>query len=211
MHTFNRFLVILICLTGVIFWCLVLLVVWFAPTELGTALGQIGRILRLQPVLLQVLTSGFGVSSVLVSLLILAGEFTARSAGSVRLASSQSADVSLETVGGHLRAALMPTPNVASLRPLVRRRGVSAIDVRLEVEPLAGSMLPALADQLAAATKHQVERELGLTLKNVTVQFSDAVATGSDADRRLPAIGDQAIRVPSAAASPTPPAQPDQP
>lgn len=210
MHSFNRFLVILICLTGVIFWCLVLLVVWSAPTELGAALGQIGRILRLQPALLQVLASGFGVSSILVSLLILAGEFTAQSAGIVRLTGSSGAEVSLETVGGHLRAALTATPSVASVRPQVRRRGVSAIDVRLEVEPMAGAVLPALADQLAAATKHQVERELGLTLRNVTVQFAEAA--GGDGDRRLPTIGDQPITVPGATpVLPVPPIPTEQP
>jgi hypothetical protein len=86
---------------------------------------------------------------------------------------------------------------------------VSAIDVRLEVEPAAGAVLPALADQLAAATKHQVERELGLTLRNVTVQFADAVS-GEGGDRRLPVIGDQPIIVPGAAPAGTAPAAPTE-
>ncbi len=204
MHTFNRFLVILLCLSGVIFWVLVLLIIWFAPTELGSALGQIGRQLRLQPTLLQVVVSGFGLSSVLVALLILAGEFTAQSAGTVRLTGGgRSADVSLDAVNAHLRAALTQIDGVASVRPMVRRTGASSIEVRLEVEPANGIALPPLADQLAAAVKHQVETELGLSLKNVTVQFVDATGFRAEGERQLPSIGDQSVTVPGAGIAPS--------
>ncbi|MSQ10361.1 MAG: hypothetical protein EXR52_05075 [Dehalococcoidia bacterium] len=208
MHTFNRFLVILLCLTGVIFWALFLLILWFAPTELGSALGQIGRQLRLQPALLQVVASGFGLSSVLVALLILAGEFTAQSAGTVRLTGGgRSADVSLDAVNVHLRATLTPIDGLASVRPMVRRTGASSIEVRLEVEPAGGVALPALADQLATSVKHQVETELGLSLKNVSVQFVDATGFRAEGGRQLPSIGDQTVTVPGAGFGSAPSAQ----
>ena len=71
MNTFNRFFVILVCVTTIIFWCLVMLGLWTLPARLTELFFTLSRIFRTGPLLLQTLVSAFGLSAVLLSLLVL--------------------------------------------------------------------------------------------------------------------------------------------
>lgn len=211
MHTFNRFLVILVCLTAIIFWALVLLVIWAAPTELGGALVAIGRQLRLQPFLLQALVTGFGACSVLVSLLILTGEFTARNGSTVRVAQSSGgpAEVSLEAIGAALRARLADVEGVLRVRPVVHRASATSVDVRLEVRAAPTALLAALADRLAAEARDTVAQSLGVGLRRLSVLFVEG-EFGADGAPALPRGDQEPVVVPSAmqAAQGSPPQEP---
>ena len=173
MNTFNRFLVILITLTGICFSLGALLVVWALPSELGTTLRQTALLMRDSPLLLQGLVTAFAVSFTLVALLILVGEFTPQGpSATIPLAgvSGGGATVSLESVTERIKNDVEQVPGVRMARPRVRlvRR---AVDVLVEVRPEPETHLPAKAEEVHQVVRRAVEERLGVRLRNIRVNF----------------------------------------
>ncbi len=172
MNTFNRFLIILICLTALCFWLGALLVVWAMPVELRAALQTTALVLRDSTLLFQGVISAFAVSFILVSLLILVGEFSPQAPRVIPLtgASGGNATVSADTVIERVKGAVEQVAGVRSVRPRVRSvRGGVEMDLEVRTEP--ESHLPTKADEVRQAVRSATEEQLGLRLKDVKVHF----------------------------------------
>lgn len=194
MNTFNRFLVILISLTAICFSLAALLAVWVTPDELGASLRQTATILRANPLLIQGLVTAFGVSFILVALLILVGEFGPQEPSAIPLAgvAGGGATVSVDTITERIKDEVEQLPGVRMARPRVRpRRG--AIDVAVELRTYPDVHLPTKADEVVQSVRRAVEEGLGVRVKDVRVNFQP------DAGRVTPGPQGE-IRVPGASA-----------
>lgn len=205
MNTFNRFLVILIALTAICFSLAALLVVWVLPNELGASLRQTALILRDNPILLQGLVTAFGVSFILVSLLILVGEFGPQQPASIPLAgvAGGGATVSVDTITERIKGEVEQLPGVRMARPRVRT-GRGGVTVALEVRSEPDVHLPTKADEVVQVVRRAVEDRLGVPVRDVRVNFQPDSGRGSPRPQ-----GD--IRVPGAQTPPEPPPAPSPP
>lgn len=210
MNTFNRFFVILVCVTTIIFWCLVMLGLWTLPARLSELFLNLSRIFRTTPLFLQTLVSAFGLSAVLLSLLVLAGEFTSQRRGTVRLQRSGGhAEVPVETIATRLRAALEGVDGLLSARPLVRTVTADAVEVLVEAHAAHGVALPPLADRVSLRVQQAVFDEMGVNLRTVRVTFLEG--PGPDSTPVVPFVSSGPIVVPSADPSVAPGAAQEPP
>lgn len=172
MNTFNRFLVILICLTAICLALGAMLLVWASPGELGAGLRATTIILRDKPFILQVVITAFSAGLILVALLILAGEFTSQEPASIPLTgvSGGGATVSMETVAGRVKTEAEAIPGVQFARPLVRRTK-GGVDAVIEVRPEPDAHLPTTAAEIREAVRRTLEDRLGVAVKDVRVSF----------------------------------------
>ena len=198
MHTFNRFLVILITLTAICLALAALLIVWVTPNELGIALRQTAAVLRASPLVVQGLVSALAVSFILVSLLILIGEFGPQEPAEVPLAGVAGGDatISVDTITERVKEEVEALPGVRVARPRVRPRR-DAVDVLVELRTYPDAHLPTKADEVMQTVRRALGEGLGVSVRDVRVSFQP------DAGRSTRPLGD--IRVPGAAASSDPP------
>lgn len=198
MNTFNRFLVILIALTAICFSLAALLVVWVLPNEFGASLRQTALMLRDSPILIQGLVTAFGVSFILVALLILVGEFGPQEPSAIPLAgvAGGGATVSVDTITERIKDEVEQLPGVRMARPRVRA-GRGAVDVAVELRTFPDVHLPTKADEVVQSVRRAVQEGLGIQVKDVRVNFQP------DAGRGAPRPQGK-IRVPGVA--PEPPA-----
>lgn len=202
MNTFNRFLVILISLTAICFSLAALLLVWVIPNELGASLRQTSLILRDNPILIQGLVTAFAVSFILVSLLILVGEFGPQEPSAIPLAgvAGGGATVSIDTITERIKDEVEQLSGVRMARPRVTsRRG--AIEAVVELRTYPDVHLPTKADEVVQSVRRAIEEGLGVQVKDVRVNFQPDAGRGSPRPQ-----GE--VRVPGAAVDP-PPARPD--
>ncbi len=173
MHAFNRFFVILTCVAGVIFWCLLILLVWALPRELAVALSQTGSVLRNNPLVLQSVLGAFGASSILLALLVLAGEFSGERQGTVRIphAGTGQAEIDSDSIATRLRERLSTVDGLVTARPRVQAPTNGVLDVQVEAQARPGMPLPPLAEAISTAVQDVVEAELGVQLRAVKVSF----------------------------------------
>ena len=172
MNTFNKFLVILLALASVMFWLTVVFIVWTLPGELVLALRDTAALIRGSQLLFQGLVTAFGVSSVLVALLILAGEFSSQEAAfvSITRVSGGSAVSSLDAIAQRLKSELEQLPQIRMARPRIRNLR-NAIEVLVEVRTDPEAHLPTKADEVCQAVRQIAEERLGVRLKNVRVNI----------------------------------------
>ena len=191
MSTFNKFLVILLALASIVFWLTVVFIVWTLPGELALALRDTAVLIRGSQLLFQGLITAFGVSSVLVALLILAGEFSSQepSVAIISQVTGGSAVISLDAIAQRLKSELEELPQIRMVRPRIRNLR-KAIDVRLEVRTDPETHLPTKADEVCRVVRQITEDRLGVRLKDVRVNIQP------DAHER------------PSATTPTPPAAP---
>ncbi|MBI2887507.1 MAG: alkaline shock response membrane anchor protein AmaP [Chloroflexi bacterium] len=215
MNLFNRFLVILMALVGIAFWLAAVFVVWALPGEVVVALRDSAAFIRGNVLLFQGLMSAFGVSSILVLILILVGEFSAQEPAVVRIAqvSGGVAAISVEAIAQRVKADLEQIPQVRLARPRIRNRR-SAIDVMVELRTDPETHLPSKANEVCQAVRHTVEERLGVQLKDVRVQIQPDTHSRPMAAQPARAGEGAApgeILVPGALRAPQPPAEPQEP
>jgi hypothetical protein len=204
MNTFNRFLVILLCISGVIFWSLLLVVVWTAPAEFGLTLTNLGRLFRIQPVMLQALITGVGLSCIVLGLLVLVGEFTPQRSRPVRIRGGEheTAEITTDAIAALLHDRLALLGGLAFAHATAQAVSADAVNLLVEAEALPNAHLDTVAGEISREAHQVVQTELGVSLRSVRVTFVDAHDGGLRADQPLPPAGN-AIVVPTA----TPPAE----
>ncbi len=184
MNAFNRFLVILGSLTCIAVWVGALLLLWFYTAEVIVGLRLSAMWLQSQTLLSLGIISAFGLSFVLVSLLILIGEFSARSPAGVRLlgVAGGGATVSVDAIVRALKDEVERLDGVQLARPRVQpeRDGVR---VRLEVRNAAGAQLPALAEAVSQSARGVLEERMGVKLRGIAVHFMPDNAGGAPGTR----------------------------
>lgn len=172
MNTFNKFLVILLALASIVFWLTVVFIVWTLPGELALALRDTAGLIRGSQLLFQGLVTAFGVSSVLVALLILAGEFSSQEPAFVIITqvSGGTAAISLDAIAQRLKSELEQLPQVRMARPRIRNLR-NVIDVLVEVRTDPDTHLPTKADEVCRVVRQIAEERLGVRLKDVRVNI----------------------------------------
>lgn len=172
MNAFNRFLVILGALAVAFFWLGAIFIILVLPEQLLLALRDTAFAIRNNTLLVQVFVTAFGVSAILVALLILAGEIAPRQPTAVRInhVSTGSAVISIDAMVQQLRGAIEAVPLVSMARPrLTVRKG--AVDVVVELRTSAQAQLRTVADDVCAVVRRVVEGEIGAELRSVRVAF----------------------------------------
>lgn len=180
MNTFNRFLVILGALAVIFFWLGAIFIILVLPDQLLLGLRDTAFAVRNNTVLVQVFVTAFGVSAILVALLILAGEIAPRQPNSVRInhVATGSAVISLEAMAQQLKGAIETVPLVSMARPrLSVRKG--AVDVVVELRTATQAQLRNIADEVCAVVRQVVENEIGAELRSVRVAFQQTGRGGS--------------------------------
>ena len=175
MNTFNKFIVTLFCLAAILFWIAVMLIIWVLPGEVIVALRDIAVLLRNNTLLVQGSFTAFGVSSILVALLILAGELSPQNTGTVRLRQVKggAAGITVEAITQQIKYDVEQLSDVSMARPSVRSHR-DAVDVLIELRTNPEATLLAKADEVCQVARDTVERKLGLQLRNVQVTFNNA-------------------------------------
>ena len=188
MNAFNRFLVILLAATGIFLWLAAIFLVWFFPGELTVALRDLAGLLRTSTLLVQGGLTAFGVSSILVALLILVGELTPRQSTEVQLThvTNGTAAVSVDAIAQRLKSALEQMPQVSMARPKISNFR-NAIDVLVELRSEPEAHLSAQADEVCQAVRAIVEEQLGVRLRNVRVTFHNDGHDGREQNPRMTA------------------------
>ena len=196
MNTFNRFIVTLFCLAAILFWIAVMLIIWVLPGEVLVALRDTAVLLRNNTLLVQGSFTAFGVSSILVALLILAGELSPQNTGTIRLRQVKggAAGITVEAITQQIKYDVEKLSDVSMARPRVRSHR-DAVDVLIELRTNPEATLLAKADEVCQVARDTVERKLGLQLRNVQVTFNNANVQRSR----------QAATAPAASASPEEP------
>lgn len=172
MNTFNRFLVILICLTFICLALGALLLIWGSSAELATALRATAILLRDNPFILQAVVTAFSTGLILVALLILAGEFTSQEPVSIPLTGvpGGGAAVSIETVTERIKSEAEAVQGIRFARPRVHRaRG--GIEAVIEVRPEPDTHLPEKAGEIREAVRRALEDRMGVAVKDIRVSF----------------------------------------
>lgn len=198
MNTFNRFLVILLTLLGLLFWFGVVLLVWLFPRELSLILRDLAALFRTETLVMQGVTTAAAVSFILVDLLILLGEFSSEQPAVVELRTDGGTSVSLATIAQRLKDELEALPGVAMARANVRA-AKNLVELRLEVRPERDAQLPAMAEEVHQRTRMVVENQLGVRLRDVRVVFHTANNAGRE---DTPPTTTRDIVVPGATARP---------
>lgn len=175
MNTFNKFLVILLAVTGIFFWLTAIFIAWLLPVELSTALRGAAILIRSNVLLFQGLITAFGVSSILVSLLILAGEFSEYEPSVLRLPSftGGTAFIPFEAVVQTLRSDLELVPQVRTALPHVRNVR-NAIEVFVDLRTDPDAHLPTKAEEVCRTVKETAEKRLGIRVRDVKVNIQHA-------------------------------------
>ncbi len=175
MNTFNRFIVALFCLAAILFWIAVMLIIWVLPGEVLVALRDTAVLLRNNTLLVQGSFTAFGVSSILVALLILAGELSPQNTGTIRLRQVKggAAGITVEAITQQIKYDVEQLSDVSMARPRVRSHR-DAVDVLIELRTNPAAMLLAKADEVCQTARDTVEQKLGLQLRNVQVTFNNA-------------------------------------
>ena len=167
--SFNRFLLILIAITIILFWAGMVFLVWAFPEELGLIFSGMGRTLRVQPALLQIIISGFGGSAIAVSILILIGELFPKEEAVLKV--SGQAAISIEVVVGTLKQALEQQPGVRAARPIIVQHN-NDVDVLVDLNTDLDGELAPKADESVQIVRNLLERTWGLRVKDVKVTFA---------------------------------------
>ena len=206
MKTFNKFLVILLAVAGIFFWLTTISIAWLLPVELSTALRGTAILIRSNILLFQGLITAFGVSSLLVSLLILAGEVSEHEPSVLRLPSftGGTAFIPFEAVVQALRSDLELVPQVQTALPHIRNAR-NAIEVFVDLRTDPDTHLPTKAEEVCRTVRETAEKRLGIPVKDVKVNIQYALrakdvsaAPRQEADHTDP----QEILVPPAFAVP---------
>lgn len=175
MNTFNKFLVILLAVTGIFLWLTAISIAWLLPVELSTALRGTAILIRSNVLLFQGLITAFGVSSILVSLLILAGEFSEHEPSVLRLPSftGGTAFVPFEAVVQTLRSDLELVPQVRTALPHVKNVR-NAIEVFVDLRTDPDAHLPTKAEEVCRTVRETAEKRLGIRVRDVKVNIQHA-------------------------------------
>lgn len=212
MNAFNKFLVVLMTLVGILFWGGAIFVMWFLPEELGAVLRALsGALIQGNPVLVQALVTVFGASVILVSLLVLTGEFTDHEPESIRLpqVSGGSAFVPIASIGQRVKSQVEQEPAARIVRPRIRRVR-DGLEVVMDLRVAPDADLGQTAEASCRHVRDVVEQQLGLPLKDVRVNIShDPRARPMAEAARVPVAGERRegeILVPAAAQRPPEPA-----
>lgn len=172
MNTFNKFLVILMALMVVSFWVTAVLLVWLLPDALGGAMRSFSVLLRAHNLLFQAVITTFGVSSILVSLLILAGEFAEHEPAVIKLATSSGgvAFVSLDSLSQRLKSEVESIAQIQLVRLRVRPVR-DQLDVLAEVAVTPDAHLTTKSEEVMAMVRSVATQRMGVPVKNVRVDI----------------------------------------
>ena len=175
MNTFNKFLVILMVLGSIFLWFGAIFSVWFLTDRLLLALRDTAFLLRDNTMLVRTFVTAFGVSAILVALLVLAGEFSPGQPKVIRLRSvaGGSAVVTVEAMTARLKAEIERVPLVQMARPKVNVRK-NAADVVVELRTAGPVHLPTVADEVCKVVREVMDSQMGTELRSVRVAFQQA-------------------------------------
>ncbi len=176
MNTFNKFLVILIALGSICLWFGAIFAVWFLPEKLLLALRDTAFLLRDNTQLVRGFVSAFGVSAILVALLILAGEFSPGQPRWLRIGrvAGGTAVVTIEAMTGQLKAEIERVAMVQMARPRIISVRKNAADVIVELRTAGQAHLPTVADEVCNIVREVMENQMGTELRSVRVAFQQA-------------------------------------
>ena len=176
MNTFNKFLVILIALGSICLWFGAIFAVWFLPEKLLLALRDTAFLLRDNTQLARGFVSAFGVSAILVALLILAGEFSPGQPRWLRIGrvAGGTAVVTIEAMTGQLKAEIERVAMVQMARPRIISVRKNAADVIVELRTAGQAHLPTVADEVCNIVREVMENQMGTELRSVRVAFQQA-------------------------------------
>ena len=181
MNTFNKFLVILMALMLISFWVTAILLIWLVPDALGNTLRNLSVLLRAHNLLFQILLTTFGVSTVLVSLLILAGEFSDHEPSVFKIAtpSGAVAFVPLESLAQRLKNEIESSGQVHMARVRLRP-AKDKLDVLADVAVAPDTGLATKLQEIEAIVRGAAQEQLGVPVRNVRLNLRHA-ARGSSA------------------------------
>ncbi|GEM_PF-3222943 len=172
MNTFNKFLVVLMALMTVSFWVTAVLLVWLLPDALGSAMRSFSVLLRAHNLLFQAVITTFGVSSILVSLLILAGEFAEHEPAVIKLNTSSGgvAFVALDSLSQRLKSEVESIEQIQMVRLRVRPVR-NQLDVLAEVAVAPDAHLTTKSEEVMAVVRAVATQRMGVPVKNVRVDI----------------------------------------
>ncbi|MSQ27223.1 MAG: hypothetical protein EXR51_03670 [Dehalococcoidia bacterium] len=175
MNTFNKFLVILMVLGSIFLWFGAIFSVWFLADKLLLALRDTAFLLRDNTMLVRGFVTAFGVSAILVALLVLTGEFSPGQPKVIRLRSvaGGSAVVTIEAMTARLKAEIERVPLIQMARPKVNVRK-NAADVVVELRTAGPAHLPTVADDVCNVVREVMDSQMGTELRSVRVAFQQA-------------------------------------
>ena len=172
MNTFNKFLVILIAIGSILLWFGAIFAVWTLQDRLLLALRDTAFLLRDNVQLVRLFVTAFGVSAILVALLILAGEFSPGQPRSIQIGNvaGGTAVVTIEAMTSRLKAEIERVAMVQMARPRITIRK-NAADVVVELRTAGQVHLPPVADNVCNVVRDVMENQMGAQLRSVRVAF----------------------------------------
>lgn len=166
MDAFNRVVVVLFLLAG-----LVLLPAFFLfPRELAgslsNALVDFGRTLEgIQPTLRLGVGIILAVLSFLLCLLLLIMELRPRKPGVIMVSRADKGEILLDlgSIAGRIQQAVAKIPSVVDVKPVIKRKG-NGVDINLSVVTTPEVNVPEKSSEIMEAVRKLMEEEIGVKL-----------------------------------------------